>query len=93
MCGGWLRRLNPEPCANYKCRHNLFWEDLNLDKKKVRITPKALEIRNCCCLITKPWTSEEINEAWGLTKESVIRSEETAWEKIQKKTHPNHRWQ
>ncbi len=93
MCGGWHRRLNPEPCVNYKCPHNLFWDALNLDREKVRITPKTLEIRNCCCLITRPWTSEEINEAWGLATESVTRSEEAAWKKIQRKTRLGHRCQ
>ena len=46
---------------------------------------KALEIRNCCCLIIHPWTPEEISEAWGLTKEELRYSEEEAFEKLQRK--------
>jgi DNA-directed RNA polymerase sigma subunit (sigma70/sigma32) len=49
------------------------------------MTDKALEIRNCCCLITRPWTPEEISEAWGLIREEIRRSEEEAFRKLQKK--------
>jgi hypothetical protein len=72
-------------CTNFKCPHNLFWEELNLDREKIQMTDKALEIRNCCCLITRPWTPEEISEAWGLKREGVSRSEEVAFRKLQKK--------
>jgi hypothetical protein len=47
------------------------------------MTDKALEIRNCCCLITHPWTPEEIGDAWGLTTEGIKRSEEGALKKLQ----------
>ena len=76
-------------CTNFKCPHNLFWEELNLDREKIQMTDKALEIRNCCCLITRPWTPEEISEAWGLTKEAITRSEEVAFRKLQKKIRIN----
>jgi hypothetical protein len=46
---------------------------------------KALEIRNCCCLITNPWTPGAISDAWGLTREAIRRSEEEAFKKLQKK--------
>jgi Sigma-70, region 4 len=72
-------------CTNFKCPHNLFWEELNLDREKIQMTDKALEIRNCCCLIIHPWTPEEISDAWGLTRERVRRSEEEAFKKLQKK--------
>src|SRR5512139_3557823 len=72
-------------CTNFKCPHNLFWEELNLDRDKIQMTDKALEIRNCCCLIIHSWTSEEISEAWGLTKETVRHSEEEAFKKLQRK--------
>jgi DNA-directed RNA polymerase sigma subunit (sigma70/sigma32) len=49
------------------------------------MTDKALEIRNCCCLITNPWTPEAISDAWGLTREGIRRSEEEAFKKLQKK--------
>jgi hypothetical protein len=49
------------------------------------MTDKALEIRNCCCLITHPWTPEEINEAWGLTREAIRLSEEGTFRKLQRK--------
>ena len=71
-------------CTNFKCPHNLFWEELSLDRDKFQMTNKALEIRNCCCLITHPWTPEEISDAWGLTKEALRRSEEEAFRKLQK---------
>ncbi len=73
------------PCTNFKCSSNLFWEDLTLDREKIRITDKAREIRNCCCLIKRPWTPEEIDNAWGLTEEEIRRSEEEALRKLQKK--------
>jgi len=77
------------PCTNFKCSNNLFWEDLKLDREKIRITDKALEIRNCCCLIKRPWTSEEISSAWGLTEEEIRQSEERAYKKLQRKARIN----
>jgi hypothetical protein len=77
------------PCTNFKCPNNLFWEDLKLDREKIRITDKALEIRNCCCLIKRPWTSEEIGNAWGLTEEEIKRFEEEALKKLQRKVRIN----
>src|SRR4030043_1703747 len=71
-------------CTNFKCPHNLFWEELNLDRDKIQMTDKALEIRNCCCLIIHPWTPEEISNAWGLTKEAIRQPEEEAFRKQQK---------
>jgi hypothetical protein len=53
------------------------------------MTDKALEIRNCCCLIIHPWTPEEISDAWGLTKESISRSEGEAFRKVQRKVRIN----
>ena len=76
-------------CMNFKCPHNLFWEELNLDREKIQMTDKALEIRNCCCLIIHPWTPEEISEAWGLKRESLICSEEEALKKLQRKVRMN----
>jgi hypothetical protein len=75
------------PCWNFKCPHNLFWEELMLDADKIRVTKKALEIANCCCLIRKEWTEEDIEGAWGLPKVEIERSERLAWEKI---CGPNH---
>ena len=76
-------------CTNFKCSHNLFWEELNLDREKIQMTDKAIEIRNCCCLIIHPWTPEEISDAWGLTKEEIRRSEEEALKKLQRKVRTN----
>ncbi len=72
-------------CTNFKCSHNLFWEELGLNRDKIQMTDKALEIRNCCRLITHPWSLEEISEAWGLTREGIIRSEEEAFKKVRRK--------
>ena len=77
------------PCTNFKCSNNLFWEDLKLNREKIRMTDKALEIRNCCCLIMNPWTSEEISNAWGFTREEIRRSEEEALKKLQRKFQIN----
>lgn len=77
------------PCTNFKCSNNLFWEDLNLEREKIRITEKALEIRNCCCLIKRPWTTEEIGNAWGLTEEEIRRFEEEALKKLQRRARIN----
>ncbi len=82
MCRRWL---DAEPCTDFTCPNNLFWKDLKLHREKIRMTDRALEIRNCCCLIIHPWTPEEISEAWGLTKETVSHSEEEAFKKLQKK--------
>ncbi len=76
-------------CTNFKCPHNLFWEELSLDKDKIQMTDKALEIRNCCCKIIYPWTPEEISDAWGITRETIRRSEEGAFRKLQKKIRIN----
>jgi DNA-directed RNA polymerase sigma subunit (sigma70/sigma32) len=67
----------------------LFWEELSLDKDKIQMTEKALEIRNCCCEIIYPWTPEEIGDAWGLTREAIRRFEEGAFRKLQKKIRIN----
>ena len=77
------------PCMNFKCSNNLFWEDLKLSREKIRITDRALEIRNCCCLIMSPWTSEEISNAWGLKREEIRRYEERAFKKVQRKARIN----
>jgi hypothetical protein len=53
------------------------------------MTDRALEIRNCCCLIIFPWTPEEISDAWGQTKEAIRRSEEEAFKKLQRKVRIN----
>ncbi|OGP74889.1 MAG: hypothetical protein A2V86_18270 [Deltaproteobacteria bacterium RBG_16_49_23] len=72
------------PCTNFKCPNNLFWKDLKLNREKIRMTDRALEIRNCCCLILSPWTPEEISNAWGLTREEIKRSEEEAFKKLER---------
>ena len=77
------------PCTNFKCSNNLFWEDLKLNRENIRMTDKALEIKNCCCLIMSPWTSEEIGNAWGLTREEITRYEEGALKKLQRKGRIN----
>ncbi len=71
-------------CTNFKCSSNLFWEDLKLNREKIWMTDKALEIRNCCCLIMNPWTSEEISNAWGLTRRRIRQCETMAWRKVKK---------
>ena len=76
-------------CTNFKCPHNLFWEELSLDRDKIQMADKALEIRNCCCLIMNPWTPEEISEAWGLTTKGIGRSEKEAFKKLQRKAPIN----
>ena len=81
MCRRWL---DPKPCTDFRCPHNLFWEELRLNVNKIQITQKALEIRNCCCLINEPWTPEEIGDIWGLTEEGVRQCEALAWRKVQK---------
>jgi DNA-directed RNA polymerase sigma subunit (sigma70/sigma32) len=53
------------------------------------MTDRALEIRNCCCLIMNPWAPEEISDAWGLTREAIRRSEERAFRKLQRKVRIN----
>ncbi len=84
MCRRWS---DPEPCTDYRCTNNLFWEGLELDREKIRMTDKALEIRNCCCLIMNPWTPEEISNTWGLTREQMNRSEEEALKKLQREVY------
>jgi DNA-directed RNA polymerase sigma subunit (sigma70/sigma32) len=55
------------------------------------MTDKALEIRNCCCLIIHPWTPEEISEAWGLTSKRVKQCEATALKKVKEGNRFNRR--
>jgi len=81
MCRRWL---DSKPCKEYRCPHNLFWEQLRLNLNKIQITNKASEIRNCCCLIDEPWTPEEIGDIWGLTGEGIRQCEAMAWKKVQK---------
>lgn len=81
MCRRWS---NSEPCMNYRCPHNLFWEGLRLNLDKIHITDKALEIGNCCCLVNEPWTAGEIANAWGMTEQRVKQSEALAWRKVQR---------
>ena len=75
-----------KPCLNYTCPHNLFWEGLKLTRRRLHITDKALRIRNCCCLIIEPWTSEEIAEAWGLERGTIGRLEELARRKLRNRS-------
>jgi len=81
MCRRWT---DLEPCMDYGCPHNLFWEGLRLNLAKIHMTDKALAIGNCCCLIDEPWTSDEIGDIWGMTKKRIRQSEEIAWRKVQK---------
>ncbi len=81
MCRRWS---DFEPCVNYKCPHNLFWESLKLNLAKIKITKKALEIGNCCCLVHEPWTPGDIGDIWGLTREEIRRCEAMAWKKVKK---------
>jgi len=69
MCKVWSSDLC---CTNFKCPHNLFWEELNLDRDKIQMTFKALEIRNCCRRIMHPWTPDEISGAWGLEGRNIL---------------------
>ncbi len=84
------RALSVDPYwTNFKCPHNLFWEELNLERDKIQMTDKALEIRNCCCLIIHAWTSEEIGEAWGLTSKGIRCSEAEAFKNLKRKVGLN----
>ncbi len=76
-------KMETTPCLNYRCPHNLFWEGLKLNVRKIHVTAKARQIRNCCRLIHEPWTSEEIAEAWGLKRGIVTQLETIAWRQIQ----------
>lgn len=80
-----LISIREERRVESKCPNNLFWEDLKLNRENIRMTEKALEIRNRCCLIMRPWTLEEIGNAWGLTKGKVRWYEEGALKKLQRK--------
>ena len=78
---------NTIPCLDYKCPHNLFWEGLKLNMAKIHMTEKTFRIKNCCCLIHEPWTSEEIATAWGLRTKGVQQSERLGWKKAQRKRY------
>ena len=79
--------LTPGPCWNFKCPHNLFWEELKLRTDRIHITKKALEISNCCCLINRPWTVEEIQAVWGLPRGEIRRYERVVRRKINGKNN------
>jgi len=74
----------PNPCWNLECPHNLFWKKLRLSREKIHLTKRAREIGNCCCLINKPWTEEEIRAVWGLPIGEIVRYEAMAWKKVRK---------
>ena len=78
---------NATPCLNYKCSHNLFWEGLELNTDKIRMTEKAFRIKNCCRCISEPWTSEEIAEVWGLPKKKVDQTAESGKRKLSKRSN------
>jgi len=84
MCRRWL---DSEPCVNYKCPHNLFWEDLKLNREKIQMTDKALGIRNCCCLVYEPWAPEQIGTVWRLAEERINQCDSMGRKKL-KKRHP-----
>jgi len=84
--------LETKPCLNYTCPHNVFWEGLKLDRQRFHTTEKALRIKNCCCLIHEPWTSEEIAKLWGLKTRTIKRSEELARRKFRNKRHGKVSW-
>ena len=84
MCSQWL---GSEPCMNDECPHHLFWQELGLNMRKITITKKAMEMKNCCCLINEPWTPEEIRDAWGLPREKIRRWERTAWRKVRRENN------
>lgn len=86
MCS---EQLTPGPCWNFKCPHNLFWEELKLRSHKIHITKKAREVRDCCCLINEPWIVEEIEGVWGLPRGEIRRYERIVWKKINGHTQPN----
>jgi hypothetical protein len=77
------------PCMNFKCPNNLFSKDLKLNRDRIKMTDKAIGIRNCCCLIMNPWTSEEISNAWGLPKEQIRQSEVKALKKLRREVRIN----
>ena len=79
-----------KPCVNVKCPHNLFWEGLNLNPDKIKMTVKALEIGNDCSLIKEPWTPEEIGDVWGLTSKRIMQCEAAAWRKVKKENGGKH---
>ena len=81
MC---TERFFDSPCMNFKCPNNLFSKDLKLNRSRIKMTDRAVEIRNCCRLIMNPWTSNEISNAWGLPKEQIRRSEEKALKKLRR---------
>lgn len=84
MC---LAELESHPCLNYKCRHNLFWTGLKLNMDRVHMTEKALQIRNCCCLINEPWTYVEIAEIWGVSKKKIEQSEKSGTKKLRRRNY------
>jgi DNA-directed RNA polymerase sigma subunit (sigma70/sigma32) len=81
MCRRWL---DAKPCTEFRCPHNLFWEQWRLNLNKIHMTNKASEIRNCCCFINEPWTPEEIGDIWGLPENGIRQCEALAWRKVQK---------
>jgi hypothetical protein len=79
MCRNWTSQ---QPCMDFKCHHNVFWEGLNLRPGRIHQTKKAREIRNCCCLIYRPWTPEEIGEVWGVRTKRIMQCEKVARGKV-----------
>ncbi len=86
MCERWN---DAEPCRDYACHHNLFWKGLRLSRSKIQETDKALAINNCCCLIRQPWSLEDIQKAWGVSKEELMGFEKIGRGKLQRNRAPS----
>lgn len=51
---------------------------------EIEFPKKALQIGNCCCLVHKPWTPEEIGTPQGLAGERINHCESMGWKKLGK---------
>src|SRR4030042_3666994 len=72
---------NKKGCKRTSCRHNMFWDELNLGPK-AKETKASLESSNCMCLLKGEMTLDEIGDMWGMTRERIRQIERDALIKL-----------
>jgi len=55
-------------CDIYECPHNIFWQELNLERHK---TETSRRLKNCMLMASEPIPIGKINEMYGLPETKV----------------------
>jgi hypothetical protein len=73
--------VDEKSCKVTSCRHNMFWDKLNLSPK-AQETRMSLSSSNCMRFPREEMTLQDISEMWGLTRERVRQIERDAIMKL-----------